>query len=389
MKVYYIANARFPTERAHGVQMAKMIEALLQAGTDVTLVVPNRKTKSQSARDFYGLTRDIPTIRLPAIDIYKHGKIGFIIGSLTFMLSYLLFLLAKKISGETFVAYTIDMDQFSTIFVPLSGVRYFVEIHDSKNYGFIYNVLFKRTQGIITINNLIKANLVKNFALLEEKIIVHPNGIDLNFFKPRAINQEFKKKNGIQTDKKIVLYTGKFYEWKGLEVLVHAGALISKNAMLCIVGGTKEELQKITGLTIPDTVICTGQKDYKEMPEWNAIADALIVLGTKHNDYSYYYTSPMKLFEYMAMEKPIIAADTPAIRQIVTENEVTFYSPDDAEDLAKKISFVFENGDRVKAKTMHAEQAVKKFSWYERAQSVISFIQNRQQSVISFIQNRQ
>ena len=42
MKIYYVANARMPTEKAHGIQIAKMCEALIEAGAKVELIVPRR-----------------------------------------------------------------------------------------------------------------------------------------------------------------------------------------------------------------------------------------------------------------------------------------------------------------------------------------------------------
>ena len=131
MKIYYVANARMPNEKAHGIQLAKMCEAFVDAGANFELIVPNRGEK-KSIRRFYGLDHDIPVKYLPIINTYNFGRFGFAFASLTFMFSYLFYLLFKNIKRENFIIYTIDMDQFSFLFIPFIGKKYFVEIHDAK-----------------------------------------------------------------------------------------------------------------------------------------------------------------------------------------------------------------------------------------------------------------
>src|SRR3989344_2435673 len=79
MKIYYIANARMPTEKAHGIQIAKMSEALRAAGADVTLVVP-RRGSGGSLKNVYNLAADIPVVRIPVIPYAQ----SFLIGSASF-----------------------------------------------------------------------------------------------------------------------------------------------------------------------------------------------------------------------------------------------------------------------------------------------------------------
>ncbi|HEV8666352.1 MAG TPA: hypothetical protein VN665_00695, partial [Candidatus Paceibacterota bacterium] len=64
MKIYYVANARMPTEKAHGIQIAKMCEAFIESGIDLTLVVPSRKTTPESVQEFYNLRTPVAVQRL-------------------------------------------------------------------------------------------------------------------------------------------------------------------------------------------------------------------------------------------------------------------------------------------------------------------------------------
>ena len=375
MKIYYIANARISSEKAHAIQIAKMCEGFLEAGADLELVVPWRRTSKKTPKEFYGLKLDIPLKKLPAIDSFNFGWLGFFIGSLSFMVSYFCYLFWKKISGEKMVIYTVDMDNFSFLAIPFLNAPYFAESHDAKKRNFLWAFFFKKIKGLIVINQLIKEEIKKNFGVADEKIIVFPNGIDWEFFE--GFNQSAARNRlNLPADKKIVLYSGKFYSWKGLEILVGLAQKLPLQVLLYLVGGEKKELENILKkeINLPN-LVCVGQRDYKEMPWWLAAADVLLVLGTRQNEYSYLYTSPMKLFEYLASRRPIVASATPAVRQIISEEDAWFYEPDDAESLFQAVSEALT--EETSEKTENGFEKVKNFSWQKRAENILNLIKSR------------
>lgn len=378
MKIYYVANAKMPTPKAHGIQIAKMAEAIIRAGVDLELVVPARRTTAQSMKEFYGLGVDVPWIKIPVFDTYTYGKLGFAFGSLIFMFASFFYLLWKKLAGENFIIYTIDIDQFSFIFLPFIGRPLFAEIHDSKTASLPFKLLFNRANGIIVINGIIKKEIAWIFNISSDKIIVHPNGIDLGQFNATLSQKEARETLKMPINKPIALYSGRFYNWKGLEILLRATKEINTGALIYLVGGSEDELKKISGEgAIPQNLICAGGKDYKEMPLWLAAADVLIVLGTKKNDYSYLHTSPMKLMEYMASRRPIVASRTPANLEIIGEGEAVFYEPDDYKDFAGKINSVLKNPEKFGGFIERASSKAKGLSWDARAKSVLNFIESK------------
>lgn len=377
MKIYYIANARIPTERAHGIQLAKMVEAMIKSGADIELVLPNRKNPLVSTKEYYGLSLEIPFTKLPIIDVYNKGSVGFIFGSFTFMCSYLFWLLWKKIKGEKFVIYTIDMDQFSFAFIPIIGVPFFAEIHDAKAHGIAYSFFFRYVKGLVVINALIKAKMIERFRISSDRIVVYSNAIDLDFFRVSDSQIKIRERLGLPLDKKIILYSGKMYGWKGFEILVKAGEMLPSGMLVYIVGGTKEELVSVSSALSTKTsesIVCVGQKGYTDIPLWLHAADAFVVLGTKENEYSYYHTSPMKLYEYMSAERVVVASRTPAIQQMVTENEVVFYTPDDVQSLADAMIDVLLNPLRYEDRVKKSVQKIQGLTWKKRAGNVLSFI---------------
>ncbi|MDP3661349.1 MAG: glycosyltransferase [bacterium] len=369
-RIYYIANARIPTEKAHGIQIAKMSEALRTAGADLTLVVP-RRGKQASLKDFYNLAADIPVARLSVVPY----TFGFLAGSLSFMVSAFFFLLMKRLRGERFLVYTIDMDQFSFSLIPFLGVPYFVEIHDAKRRGFLFQRLFSRVQGVLTINNIIKNKLCARFNMSAERVLVAPNGISEEFFEAKDIPQkEARASLGLRQDKQIALYAGQFYAWKGLEIFAEATRL-APDVLFYLAGGTRESFERLTSIRdIPENLLFGGIRPYKEMPLLMRASDALIVLGTRRDEYSYFHTSPMKLFEYLPTGRPIVAARTPAVADMVSEREVFFYEPDSAESMARTIVDALNNTNIATEKSTASRSLAEKYTWKSRAEKVLAYL---------------
>ena len=374
LKIYYVANARMPTEKAHGIQIAKMCEALIEAGADLELIVPRRATPDTTVQDFYGLRISVPLRRMPVIDWYDKGRIGFGIASASFVAAYVLYLWWERFCGRTGLAYTIDIDQYSYIGVPFVGMPLVAEIHDAKPRSFAFAFLFRRASAIVAINAAIRDELMQTFHISGQKILVCPNGIDLAMFGGTEDMHVARRVLGLSADGGIALYVGRLYAWKGLAILADAAQPLGDVAHTYVVGGSADELGRLLGRTLPSHLVCVGGRRYQEIPLWLAAADVLLVLGTKENEYSYRHTSPMKLFEYMASGRPIVASRTPANCAIISEREAFFYEPDDAADLARVMRFVLLHPDEGRERARAARKKVGQFSWEKRAGDILAFV---------------
>ncbi|MDP3771775.1 MAG: glycosyltransferase [bacterium] len=376
-KIYYIANARMPTERAHGIQLAKMCEAFLEVGVNLELVVPRRETDTRSVKDFYGLRVDIPLKRLRILPLYTFGRFGFFLGSLSFAVGYFFYLGWKHwVRHEKFVIYTTDLDQFSFFLIPFLGVPYFVEMHDAKKKLWQFILLFRYASGVISINEIIKAQLCYRFHVPNKKNIVEPNAVDRALFDKPESKEVARTLLGLSSDRRMVMYIGKVYPWKGLGQFVEA-AILMPNILFYLVGGTAEELRTVGLINEqPANLVCVGQKPFAEIPRWLWAADVLIVLGTEKDDYSYFYTSPMKIFEYAAARRPILASVTPAIASILSNNEAFVYPADKAADIPERIRYIFEHPDEAQDKVNQAYQHLHS-SWGERALRIVHFMESQ------------
>lgn len=374
MKIYYVTNYRMPTERAHGIQIAKMCEAFIEAGAQVTLVVPRRKTDARSIREFYGLRVEVPKVTLFSFDWYTKGRILYRLSAFSFMVSSYFYMLRRRHEKGTLV-YTIDGDDWSYAQMSLLPIHYFAEMHGSKPRTVINRLFFRNIAGVITINRLIKENLQKVFSRSPDCVIVEHDAVDATHFLPIP-KGEARKRLGLSNDAKLILYIGRILEWKGLEILPDAAkALADESVTLGIVGGTREQFEQVTGRSdIPENFVFYGQRAFADMPLWIAAADAVLMTSTARNDLSYRWTSPMKAFEYMACGVPIIAADAPSMREIVSTDNAFLYETDNAQSLTNEIRTVLENRSEAQHRAVAAHEASRAYSWSGRAERILKFM---------------
>ena len=375
----YIANARFPSGRAHGIQIAKMWEAFVTHNITVNLFIPRRfpydHGSAAEAVTFYTLMGAPSFYRIHRVPLFVYRRahyFGFLIGS--FFFGIISTWRALRQSG---VIYSVDLDYFSFFLIPFLRKPYFFEIHSAKKDTFFHRLLFKHISGVIAINDNVKEALIKTFPTLTGKVIVCPNGVDVerygqDSFDDPVVLDALRLTKGIKTPS--VVYTGSFQDWKGLGTVIDA-ALELPSVHFYLVGGTKEELGEGKN-AIPPNVHIVALQPFSEIGLWQRGADILLLTGTKESEYSFRYTSPMKLFEYMAARRPIVAAQTPAIESIVTEKEVWFFKPDDADDLVRVIGEVI-HGMQNEIKVAAAFARAQELSWNKRAERIISFIQER------------
>jgi glycosyltransferase involved in cell wall biosynthesis len=152
-----------------------------------------------------------------------------------------------------------------------------------------------------------------------------------------------------------------------------AGQDLSQYEFYFVGGNPKSVLEYKAKFTSPNLHFL-GYRPHKEIPIWQKSADCLVIPNTAKEDISKYYTSPMKLFEYMASGVPIVASSIPSIMEIVSEKEVTFFEPDNKESLKDKIVRVLQDIEGMRELTTNARNKVQNYTWEKRAKKIIKFI---------------
>jgi glycosyltransferase involved in cell wall biosynthesis len=387
MKILYIANVRLPTEKAHGIQIMNMCEAFGRQGADVNLIIPWRFNRiKDDPFEYYGAEKNFKITKIPSIDSVKLGKIGFWIQSFSFAKIVLLYLFFSAIGGSAFGRKKADIiysrDELPLFILSFFKKNLFWEIHNSV-FNFAVKIILKKCKGIVAISRGLKDFYVEK-GIRTDKFLIAPDGVDVEKFKIQISKFKAREKLNLPPDKKIILYTGHLYEWKGAATLLEAAREFQipnsefQNIIFIFVGGTKKDeenfRQRAVGL---NNVIIVGHRPHREIPYWLKAADVLILPNSAKEKISGLYTSPLKLFEYMASGVPIVASDLPSIREVLTHEEnAILITPDSPERLAEEIKNVLQNHDFTDKISKQAYSDVEKYTWEKRAEKILTFIKS-------------
>ena len=118
-----------------------------------------------------------------------------------------------------------------------------------------------------------------------------------------------------------------------------------------------------------------GYVPYYKVSTYMSAADVLVVPNSGRYDISKYYTSPIKLFEYMASKRPIVAANLPSLREVVVDQETALlFNPDDPNSLAKAIRLLQVDSELSKELVANAVLVSRKYTWNNRANNILEFV---------------
>jgi glycosyltransferase involved in cell wall biosynthesis len=366
-KLYYIAGIRMPTEKAHGLQIASMCEAFGLAGYDTTLIVPARdNTITDSVYDYYDVEKVFTIRELKVYDFIS--RLNFL-GSFAFILFSAFFSLwVRRYMRRMDDSILYFRGVYNLIFVPRK-YNPILELHDiPERPNILWRYLISKPKKIIVITHGLRDDLVK-LGRDESSILVAPDAVDVDKFDIAISREEARVRTGLPLDRKIAMYTGHLYAWKGVDTLIEAGRLIP-DIDIVIVGGTDELIAEkrryVTeeGLT---NINILGRVKHSEIPFYLKSADVLVLPNSATDVISSRYTSPLKLFEYMASGRPIVASDIPSIREVVDGDMVTFFDADSYSCLSKCImdELSNENFSLNKAKKAH-EKLINSYTWHKR-----------------------
>lgn len=181
---------------------------------------------------------------------------------------------------------------------------------------------------------------------------------------------------GLPADAFVVVYTGLTFAYHGVDLLVDAFTLLTDHvpdARLLLVGGRNTEretiLRQVHKRGIDANVALVPPRPTADVPAYLAAADALVIPDTVTKASA----SPLKLFEYAAMERPIVASDLPALREVVPEDGARYVAPADAIALAEGMRWVAEHPRDADAMARRARHAVSGYTYRARAAAIVAF----------------
>jgi glycosyltransferase involved in cell wall biosynthesis len=210
---------------------------------------------------------------------------------------------------------------------------------------------YRAARRIICVSEPARQSLASRWQIPLEKIAVMPNGVDLDLFRPDADPGPVRRRYALE-NRPVITFVGSFHPWHGLDRLVAAFAGVLKvfpEARLLLVGdGRSRQMveEQLTRFGIDQQVIITGFVDQEEVPEMLAAADIAVLPYPELPEQLWF--SPLKLYEYMAAGKAIVASASGQIVDVIADGHSgVLVPPGDVEQLAAALIALLNQPDRM------------------------------------------
>lgn len=173
----------------------------------------------------------------------------------------------------------------------------------------------------------------------QRKVIEVSWGANTDLFHPGVSGIEVRRRLGVAEDEILVGYTGAFYHWHGLDILVAAAAQLDRDPAAAKIryllvgdGEMRRDIEaRIQAAGLERRFILTGRVPYEEVPAHIAASDLCTAAydPDRHEELRRYgmFMDPLKVFEYLAVGKPAVTFDSPNMRRLFTDGEHALIVP--------------------------------------------------------------
>ncbi|HKG47521.1 MAG TPA: glycosyltransferase family 4 protein [Pyrinomonadaceae bacterium] len=230
---------------------------------------------------------------------------------------------------------------------------------------------------IFVVSDVERRNL-EGRGVAANKIVVNPNGVDVERFRPGVGGAEARRELGIRADEVVAGFVGTFGPWHGVEKLAEAIKLIPVNEpvrfLLVGSGSLHVEVEKrLEEEVVAGRVIFTGAVGHDRVPGLLDACDILVAPHVPLADGSEFFGSPTKIFEYMAMGKGIVASRLGQIGEVLVDGETALLvEPGNVDELrAAMLRLVHDEGLRAALGIRARGTAEREHTWIKNAQRVV------------------
>ena len=373
MKIIYISDSIIPSRSANSIHVMKMCQALADNGYKVVLLAPDIEHKyEKSVDDVYEYYRVKKNFEIKKL-WYPNIKGNF----LFYTMAIIFYLFLNKNIDLVYGRFL-----HGCYAAMLLKKKVIFELHENifkkkKHIIFIFKKLIKNTylKKLIVISEALKNIYLKKKCLKSSIIqVAHDGSDEVTDFDSRA------NILGIKNNLKIG-YVGHLYKGKGMEVIASIADQLDNDIEIHIVGGLEKDIKLWKTKINHNNIFFYGYVPHWEVSSYINSFDVCLLPNQKivhplgadnfEKDVNISdFTSPLKLFEYMAHKKPIIASDLPVIREVLNEKNSILVECDNFELWKSSIQKL----RNLKNREVIAKQAFVDFhyyTWKNRVKSII------------------
>jgi glycosyltransferase involved in cell wall biosynthesis len=383
LRLIYLSDAAIPSRSTNGMQTMQMCAAFAAAGAEVTLAYPARHREppegfSGDIRSFYGVPATFSLRRLRGVPPQLLEGSGLVSRALR-VLRFACFLIPMSRPGRPpFVCYCRSMLAASVatavrrLWGQRSGCRAVtLEMHDVPRDARAWKAL-ERADAVVAISQALRTALLEGCDLVPDRVWVEHDGVAIANVVPDELDRDRARTDLALPNVAgpIVCYTGRAIAGKGVDVLLAAAPrLTTIGAEVVVVGKVYEDSYRASAAA---NVRFTGFLPPSQVAPYLAAADVVVLPTTADLAYAS-YTSPLKLFEYMAAGRPIVASDLPVLREVLRDEEnALLFPPGDGEALAAAIERLWADPALRTTLAETAQHDAEQFDWTRRAERILS-----------------
>lgn len=370
MKIACVSSSEVPSSRANSLQVMKVCQALAQLGEEVALYLPTGpSTNWDDLMDIYGLTERFPIIRFASRPLLK--RIDFAIAAVNYARKAHVDLIYTRMVWVAWLA-------------RFTGLKSVLEMHDlprGRLGPLIYRWYIRsRAPGLtVYITKALKelTDQAISVKARPDEFMIAPDGVDLERYESLPDATQARANLGLP-ENFTAAYTGGFYAGRGLDILEQLAQAFPQVKFLWI-GGTVEQVdtwrERLDSKGLRNVTL-TGHLPNSQLPLYQAAADILLMPynrafgGSSGGDISR-VSSPLKLFEYLASGRAILASDLPVLREVLSEQTTCFFEPEDINDLCEKFSQLLSNSAQRKRLGDAARICAKDYDWKARMSRIL------------------
>jgi glycosyltransferase involved in cell wall biosynthesis len=268
-------------------------------------------------------------------------------------------------------------------------VPYFLEFNSPAEFFHPHATLFSRERQrcedaalrsaarVFVVSKVAKAMVVER-GLPDERVVVNPNGVDLERFDPSFRGSAVRRRLGFSAHELVFGFVGSFMAFHGVAVLAKAFVEVARdsgNARLLLIGDGDERPRAeriLGGLGDEDRIRMTGRVPPTEIPSYLAACDVLVSPHVPFEENRPFHGSPTKLFEYMAAGRAIVASRVGQIADVLEhERTALLVEPGDPKALANALKRTADDGDLRHRLGRAARSEVQGYTWIAHAQRVV------------------
>lgn len=371
-QIIYISQGNIPSKWAHTFQAMKMAEALAGEFGSLELLtsgswLPSRQPPVDLA-EWYGIPCSFRVTRLP---VYLRLQAALFSGYRNPRFDRMAAVYARLKSP----ALVFTRSPYAGRLCAQLGLKTIIETHIGIEHPEFQRVI-KACQSpslckIVTITDYLKHQYIKA-GLPENKILVWPDAVGLSNFNNVPTRQTLRRELELPAAAKISTYCGHLYDSKGVPQVIEAARKLPE-VFFCLVGGWQKDIKRCQKQAQGvENIRFVGFVSNCQVPRYLAASDFLLLPNSMNHELAY-STSPLKLFEYIAARRPVIASDIPALSSLLKHQANAFLvEPDSSSAIVAAIKHLIDNPELADEMVEQAWQDVQQFTWPQRAKDILN-----------------